>query len=564
MSQTAYNGSASEAQVTEYLFEDPVAASRVTLTKYPDGNTSTDTDRDNIQIAYNLDGSVATRTDQRGVKMSYAYNERRQLDYMGAMIPAGSGVDNAVQSIGYRYDELARRTQVTSYATNVATGTVVNEVEYTYNDLGQLVAYYQDHDGAVDTSESPKVAYNYDPLVDVSGVYDNGARVTSMTYPSGRVVEYGYGAEADSVYERMSRVHTMSEGVSEGVSRLLLTVHVSGQGRLARQQFDKISEAPGTPEDVVLDLWQTAPETTTRYDRFGRIGQMKYTQGAASVVDLAYGYDAGSNRVYREDMAAAASGGGQDLDEFYGHDGLSRMNNFQVGVLNANKTAIASEDLAFKQNWGLDQLGNWESFNEDIDGDGNDDLVQDRTANTANEITDIGIAPDGTGADWINPVYDAAGNMTQIPQADTPADGFTATYDAWNRLVKLEDTGGVVATYAYNGVNHRVQKTVGGFGGDTFDTYYNTGWQALEVRKNDAPNPYEQFVYDGSYIDAPFMRYVDADTDGILDEDTDGEQYYLRDASFNVVALLDAAGAALERYRYNAVRQTDRDEQHVR
>ena len=302
----------------------------------------------------------------------------------------------------------------------------------------------------------------------------------------------------------------------------------------------------------MLDLWQT-PGTATGYDRFGRAGQMKYTQGATALVDLAYGYDAGSNRVYREDMAASAQG--QGLDELYGHDDLSRMNNFQVGTLNANKDAIASGDLAFEQDWGLDQLGNWATFNEDIDGDGDgdDDLVQDRAANTANEITDIGIAPDGIGADWINPVYDAAGNMTQIPQADTPTDHYVATYDAWNRLVKLEDPGSgtVVATYEYNGVNHRVRKTVDPNGAvDIYDTYYNTGWQALEVRKDSSDNPYEQFVYDGSYIDAPFMRYVDADTDGILDEDTDGEQYYLRDASFNVVALLDEAGAALERYLY--------------
>ena len=322
-------------------------------------------------------------------------------------------------------------------------------------------------------------------------------------------------------------------------------MHLSGQGRLAQQTLEKPSAVGGT--DIVLDLWQT--NAATGYDRFGRIGQMQYTQVAASVVDLAYGYDAGSNRVYREDMAASTQG--QDLDELYGHDGLSRMDNFQVGALNTNKTAIASGDLAFKQDWGLDQLGNWATFNEDIDGDGDDDLVQDRAANTANEITDIGIAPDGTGADWINPVYDAAGNMTQIPQADTPTDHYDATYDAWNRLVKLENAGTVVATYEYNGVGHRVRKTVDPNGAaDTSDTYYNQAWQALEVRKPGVSNPYEQFVYGGSYIDAPFMRYVDADTDGILNEDTDGEQYYLRDASFNVVALLDEAGTALERYRY--------------
>ena len=232
------------------------------------------------------------------------------------------------------------------------------------------------------------------------------------------------------------------------------------------------------------------------------------------------------------------------------------MNNFQVGALNANKTTIASGDLAFKQDWKLDQLGNWEMFKQNDDGIVGYELDQDRTVNAANEITGISQTT-GPAGGWANPVYDAAGNMTEIPQADTPTDHYDATYDAWNRLVKLEDpgSGAVVATYEYNGVNHRIRKTVDPNGvGDTYDTYYNTSWQALEVRKPGSDNPYEQFVYDGSYIDAPFMRYVDADTDGTLggdiDSPNDGEQYYLRDASFNVIALLDAAGTALERYRY--------------
>jgi len=100
------------------------------------------------------------------------------------------------------------------------------------------------------------------------------------------------------------------------------------------------------------------------------------------------------------------------------------------------------------------------------------------------------------------------------------------------------------ATYAYDGLGRRIQKTVGA---DTFDDYHNESWQVVEVRKNQASDadPIEQFVYDTNYIDALVMRWYDANQDNAADE-----QFYLYDASFNVTALLDEDGLAIERYRY--------------
>jgi hypothetical protein len=45
--------------------------------------------------------------------------------------------------------------------------------------------------------------------------------------------------------------------------------------------------------------------------------------------------------------------------------------------------------LAFSQDLELDQLSNWSGFDEDTDGNGSNNLVQDRTHNDANEITAI-------------------------------------------------------------------------------------------------------------------------------------------------------------------------------
>lgn len=74
-------------------------------------------------------------------------------------------------------------------------------------------------------------------------------------------------------------------------------------------------------------------------------------------------------------------------------------------------------------------------------------------------------------------------------------------YDAWNRLVKITDNAGspaAIATYAYDGLGRRIEKTVGS---DTYDSYHNSSWQVVEVRKNGDANPLKQFLYDTTCVD---------------------------------------------------------------
>ena len=82
------------------------------------------------------------------------------------------------------YDILGRREMITSYDNpTVGSGSVVNQVQFSYDDFGQLVTEYQEHGGAVNTSTSLKVGYSY---ADGSS---GTIRLTKMTYPDGREVE---------------------------------------------------------------------------------------------------------------------------------------------------------------------------------------------------------------------------------------------------------------------------------------------------------------------------------------------------------------------------------------
>src|SRR5690606_29053284 len=105
---TAYNAGTT-SQVTKYLYEDPHNASLVTNTIYPDSSDTTSSGSDQVKLSYHLDGSLDTRTDQRGVVMEYAYDEARRVTLEASTtIPAsvygGSSETDAVRSIGRTYD----------------------------------------------------------------------------------------------------------------------------------------------------------------------------------------------------------------------------------------------------------------------------------------------------------------------------------------------------------------------------------------------------------------------------------------------------------------------------
>ena len=193
---------------------------------------------------------------------------------------------------------------------------------------------------------------------------------------------------------------------------------------------------------------------------------------------------------------------------------------------------------AKEEDWSLDPLGNWSNFIQKSSG--TTDLNQSRLVNKVNEITDF---TETVGPSWITPAYDRNGNMTTIPKPADPTTSFTATYDAWNHLVKVQSGSSTVATYAYDGVHRRVTTTSDS---TTRHFYYTTSWQAIEERLGISSSPDRQFIWGPLYIDHLILRDRDTDANGTLDE----RLYALQDATWNVTALADTSGGAVERYRY--------------
>ena len=209
------------------------------------------------------------------------------------------------------------------------------------------------------------------------------------------------------------------------------------------------------------------------------------------------------------------------------------------------------------------------------------DLVQTRSHNLANEIDtddDHANAPGAsiaasTGDNWIDPVYDAAGNMIFGPQPGYEATAAMAqhyVYDAWNRMTAVwrdnGDTAGTLETSGagqdarlteceYDGLHRRIERVKYNSGTPlpSEHFYYNTSWQVLEVRLTGFANPPKQYVWDQRYIDAAVVRFFNSDfnLDNTYDDAADNILYYMADGNFNVTGLVDVAdGEVVERYMY--------------
>ena len=565
-------------QVTTYAYADDRDASLTTRVQYPDG----DAVDDNVQFAYNLDGTMATRTAQKTAGdanvITFVYDgtlgrlERQRVTTLGA------GVDGTVRSMKYTMDNLGRRQMVTSYSDDNCT-TAVNEVAFEYNGLGALTVEHQEHNG-VKGGGTLAVQYAYDATSGtyngLSNVLTKGLRLTNITYPNGRKSFRNYGSGA-SLADKLSRLAAIKDDDgSGGEGDTLASYSYNGTGTMVVEDFEQ--------PDVKLDYFGGTPGTYAGLDRFGRVKQQLWRDydAPADRDKFAYDHDYNSNRKYRENIVAGAAG--KKLDELYAYDDMDRLADFKRGKLDGTKTEIPYQnpaDRLRREEWTLTDTGNWQEYKIDHNGDGDysddDDVDQNRTHNLVNEIYNA-TAGDaiteeyGPQSSWADPGHSARGNMTTVPKPADMENTYSCMYDAWNRLVEVKDGANVVAQYRYDGLGRRIRKYVPDNGDWTVtEYYYSVSWQVLEIRRDDGKtrsgNPLseptlattlrEQYIWSPRYIDAPILRDRETDDDpetgalGKTDSGLDERLYYLTDAQMSITTLVNTGGDVVERYVYD-------------
>ena len=482
-----------------------------------------------ILFSYNRQQQQATVTDQNGTVHAYDYDKlgRQTQDRVTTL---GANVDDAVRRIEMTYEVRGMRKHLTSYDNpTVGQGTVVNDVQFAYNDFGQLVSDYQAHGGAVNTSTTPKSEYTY-----ASGA-DNTIRPTALVYPNSRQLNYSYGT-AGEIDDACSRVNAIEDNAT--------SIDLAAYEYLGMNTFVNVDSTQADLRYTLESLTgSNDPDTGDIYagfDLFSRVKDVRWrnTSSATDLSRIEYGYNRASNRIWRKNPTDPSN----QYDWLYDYDAIQRLKSGERGTLNGSETAITSPQFA--QCWSMDATGNWQKFLEDDNGDQTWNLNQARTSNTVNEITDI---TESAGPSWVTPAYSKTGNMTTIPQQSDPTSSYTATYDAWNRLVKLVEGANTVQENEYDGRNFRVIKKsyASGVLNETRDYYFSSNWQILEERIDGSSTPDRHFVWGTRYIDDLICR--DRSDTGTLDE----RLYACPDANWNVTALVNTSGAVAERIEYD-------------
>ena len=502
-------------QITSYSFGVTVVGGSAVnsndvlcITTMPDGGATV------RQV--DTQGELLQFTDQNGTVHRFARDllGRPTLD---AVVTVPDSVDQAVLAIGLSYEVRSLIEKITSYAAATGPGsTVVNEVENAYNDFWQLQQQYQEHSGAVNTSTSPSVQYAY------ANGSANTVRPTGITYPYGNTVGLGYGTTGGAD-DLLSRIDAISDGSDTVAAYNFLGL-----------EMPVIVSYPDPSVQYTLATGSGAGLYSNNLNRFGRVINCLWQQTSGgtptALVNLGYGYDRASNRQWRQDFVAESLP--KYFDEFYNYDGVYRLLNLARGQLTGSPPFSGVSDQTFGEAWSLDPTGNWGGYVQQSTA-GTDTLDQTRTASAVNEITGI---TNSVGAAWAQPGYDAAGNMTTMPQPNSPGDPYAAIYDAWQRLRFLNDTSGPtpvpVQENRYDGRNFRVRKLAYSSGtlSETRDFYYTDWWQALEERVSDAVN--RQYIWGIRYIDDLVLRDRSV-SGGTLNE----RMYALQDANWNMAAI---------------------------
>jgi RHS repeat-associated protein len=515
-SMTAVMPSGTPSQTTDYIYGVAGGTSGIfsndllAKVEYPDATTgaASTAASDDTTTAYDALGEPVTMSDQNGTTHTDSYDPlgRETLDSVTTL---GSGVDGSVRAIGTSYNSQGLPYQLTSYSDAAAT-TIVNQEQHVYNGLGQLTGEYQSVSGAVNTSTTPEVQYAFsDPSL--------GSRLTSMTYPNGRVLDDVYNSGIDTTIGRVSA---------------LADAGGSAAGTDQGYTYQGVDTIVGNTDG------NGVAETTT-LDNFGRTAEMNYVNTATSVStdDFQYGYDRDGNVLYKNNILNSSeselyhANSVTSGDNNAAYDPLNRLTGFERGTLSSSGNNGSTLDTVVfasaSQFWNLNAVGDQSSVTTN-------GTTTTNATNAKNELTTNGSS---------SLTFDSNGNET------TDENGQTTTYDAWNRAITVKNTAGAtIASYSYDPQNRRITEASGG---TTTDIYFTNQWQDIEERQGGTVT--RQNVWGLGYVNQLVER-DDNSTSGNLGITGSGlgeRLYAQQDANWNVTALVDASGNVEERMVYS-------------
>ena len=509
---------------------------------YPDSGGASDT----VTFAYNAQSQEIWKKDQAANVIESVYDTSGRQTHRRVTTLDGD-FDGAVLRISTTYDSLGRRQLVTQYDNaTVGSGSVVDEVKFTYNDWGELETYEQDNDSAVGGSGVAAYQVSYAFAKATNG--RNTIRRKSMTLPSGAGYTFSYSSSSNRLDADASRITFLQDGVLPSPSTSIVEYEYVGVGQVVGRDHLTV--------DVKQEYFGGSGYDSL--DRFNRVTNdiwVKDLGTDVAIYDVDLTYDRNSNITLLDDNVHSVA-----FDAAFTMDDLDRLTKATEGDLDGNSTIQTKER---EEEWTLTQSDNWFRNKLDLDGNGTytgtDELDEERTHNTVNELTARDIDNDDT--DDYTLTYDEAGNL--IDDGET----YKYEYDAFYRLRKVKERTSpydLVGEYRYNGLGHRIAEHVDTEPDGDVDASdpwhhfaYNERWQMVAMFEGSDTDPTEEYLNHGagnggyggaSYIDDVVFRDRDTDANGSLDE----RIWYSQNWHHDVVAIVDDSGHQLEMVRYRS------------
>lgn len=519
-----------------------------------------------VTYAYNAQGEQVWMMDQVGNIIQTDYDTAGRETHRRITTLDGS-FDGAVRRISTTYLSRGLVNKVTQYSSaTVGSGTLLDDVKYTYDEWGNLSAFIQDVDSDIDGSASGRASFQVGYTYSKATTGRNTLRRSGGSLPGSTSLLFQYlssGGQLDNAASRVTRVNVQrpADGAPIAVAKYdyLGADHLVGTDLLeASARWNQFEGAvSGTPYPGL--------------DPFNRAKSCIWTgyknSGTRDFYDIDITYDYNSNITSVTDHVHKNAGGNRSFDVLYSMDDLDRLTRAEEGTLSGG--AISSPPSRDEQ-WlssgggpGLSQTGNQIHRRLDLNGNGafNDtgDLDETNTFNVVNELR-VRDPDSNAGTTNYTLAYDKNGN-----QIDDGKD-YLYVYDGFGRLrqVKARPGGDVVSEYRYNGLGFRIGwRSDTDFDGDVdgSDTWtylcHDESWRIVASFIGAAADPKEVFVhhnagaggYGGSsYIDHLILR--DRDTGGSSDREE--RLYYWHNWRGDVSGILTDTGKMVEWVKYSA------------
>jgi RHS repeat-associated protein len=349
-------------------------------------------------FGYDDNGNLTGRSDGRGYAATYGYDSLNRIvskTYSKPAPPQGQAAYADTTTAAFLWDTIFKG-QMTNAVTSLNGAEVSRTENLSFDDMGRVTGSKQTTGGTIST-----FAYGY----------NKAGLLSSMTYPSGRVVAscYNSGGSPKKV---------------TGTLGTTVTTYADGAGYASHGALASLTVGPSYAMTMGYNTHHRQLKTT------------EYKLGGSTLFRSSLFYCAG-------EADGCADNNGNVVTQ-KSHDGAAeRVQSYTYDAL--NRLATGTETGGFSQTHSYDRYGNrWMSAGSSMPYG----AAQTPTAATEYEAS----TNRNVGGSRL---YDAAGNMRS-------EGGATAGYDGEGRLVEAMfpwGTGAVTTSYVYDAEGRRVKKT---------------------------------------------------------------------------------------------------------